>query len=149
LTLAVSMLLAGCMGYVPGRQTYWDGKVKEMCEKDGGVRLFQKVHLSKSDVEVLGRVDGKIGIPIKELAHEKALVYAVHTVTIVRAEVPYIWRTESSITRRRDQVVVARWVAYTRSGGDFPSPAHESRFTCPDQRTITSDIQQLFIVQED
>ena len=149
LGLVVPTLIAGCLGYVPGRQTYWDSQVKEMCERDGGVRVFEKLLISRTDIDLLGRVDGKISVPVKALAHPNAPAYAVNKVTILRQGNPGVWRSEWEIIRRVDQVAVARVTIYNRSGGDFPSPAHESRFTCPDLKTITSDMQQLFIVQED
>jgi len=149
LALVVPTLIAGCMGYAPGSQTYWDSQVKEMCEKDGGVRVFERLLISRTDIDLLGRVDGKIGVPVKALAHPNAPAYAVNKVTILRQGNPGVWRSDWEIFRRVDQVVVARVTIYNRSGGDFPSPAHESRFTCPDLKQITSDMQQLFIVQGD
>ena len=149
--LLLLVTLVGCAGYVPGRQSYWDAQVKEMCEKDGGVQIIEKLRITKLDVNLLGGgADGKIDIMIKELAHPRAPVYAVIKETIIREVNPSVWRSESEIVRRVDQVIVARWVAYSRSGGDFPTGlAHDSRFTCPDLKKITSDMQQLFIVEGD
>lgn len=101
------------------------------------------------DIDLLGKVDGKIGVPIKNLAHPNAPAYAVNRITILREGNPSVWRSEWEIMRRSDQVVVARWVAYSRSGGDFPSWAHESRFICPNLTKITSELHQLFIIEED
>lgn len=142
--VALAAALAGCMGWVPGRQSYWDAKVKEMCEKDGGVQILEKLHITRTDIEFLEKVDGKISVPIKELAHPRSPAYAVNKSEILRDGNPGVWRSEWEIVRRTDNVIVARWVAYTRVGGDFPSHAHESRFTCPDLTRITTDMQQLF-----
>ena len=46
-------MLAGCMGYVPGSQSYWDAKVKEMCEKDGGVTVYERVKISQRTSKLL------------------------------------------------------------------------------------------------
>jgi hypothetical protein len=146
---SLALGLSGCFGWVPFRQAYWDAKVKEMCEKDGGVTISEKLHISKSDIDLLGRVDGKIGVPMKDLAHPNAPAFAVNQITILRDGNPGVWRSEWAVTRRVDQVIIARVVIYNRSGGDFPSPAHESRFTCPDLKVITSDLQQLFVVEGD
>jgi hypothetical protein len=136
------------MGYVPGRQAYWDVQVEKMCKNDGGVAILERLRISRKEVEVLGTIEGKISIPIRELAHPDAPVYGTLTTTRIRTEPPYVWRTESAIMRRVDQAVLARWVSYTRSGGDFPTGLSEgTRFTCPDSRTITSDLQKLFIVE--
>lgn len=139
----------GCMGYVPGQQSYWDAQVKEMCERDGGVKIYEKLHISKSDIDLLGRVDGKIDVPIKQLAKPNSPVYAELKITNLQEGNPQVTRTESTIIRRIDQVIIARWIVYSRFGGDFPSLAHPSTLRCPDIKKITSDLQSLFIVDGD
>jgi len=146
--------LLGCMGWVPGRQTYWDAKVKEMCEKDGGVTVYERVRISKAEINrhVLPMTaDGRLSFTIKELAHPDAPIYAVERITYLRESNPRVRRTESVIMRRHDQVVVARWVIYARAGGDFPTGLSEgTSFICPDLQKMTSDLhEQLFIVDGD
>jgi hypothetical protein len=66
------------MGWVPGRQSYWDAKVKEMCNKDGGVTIYERVSVPKIDLErgVLPvGADGQIGISLGALAHPDAPIY--------------------------------------------------------------------------
>lgn len=150
IALLLIVSFAGCAGYVPGRQSYWDAQVREMCVKDGGVKIIEKMQISKADVDYLGRVDGKISVPIKALAHPSAPAYAILKITDLRAWNPRVSRSESTIIRRADQAVVAKSVVYTRSGGDFPTGLSEgTSFVCPDLKTITSDLQQLFIVEGD
>lgn len=145
--LVIPTLVAGCMGYVPGRQSYWDDKVKEFCGRDGGVKIFEKLLLTESDVELLGKVDGKIDVPIKQLAKSNAPAYAELRITNIHEGTPSVTRTESMIIRRADQAVIARWIVYSRFGGDFPSPAHPSAFRCPDFKKIASDLQPMFVVE--
>ena len=150
MVLLATATLSGCMGWVPGRQAYWDAQVKEMCAKDGGVQIFEKLRISKSDIDLLGRVGGKIGVPVKELAHPNSPAYSVLTITNLREWNPRVSRSESTIIRRADQAVVARSVVYARSGGDFPTGFSEgTSFVCPDLKKITSDLQQLFVVEGD
>ncbi|MDP1537817.1 MAG: hypothetical protein Q8L95_11600 [Burkholderiales bacterium] len=147
MALLLSAMLAGCMGYVPGQQSYWDAQVREMCEKDGGVTVYEKVSISRSDIDLLGRVGGKIGIPAKELASPNAPVYEELKISYLKQGNPQITRSEMTIVRRLDQLVVARAIIYARSGGDIPSPSHPSSFSCPDMKVIRSDLQQLFVVE--
>lgn len=148
LVLATStMALVSCAGYVPGRQAYWDAQVKEMCEKDGGVRIFELLHISEADIEFLGRVDGRIAVPAKRVAHPKSPVFAENKITYIRQSNPAVWRSEWVVRRRVDLVIVARWTSYVRVGGDVPSDAHPSSFSCPNPETITSNLQKLFVVQ--
>ena len=149
-TLLFLVTNVGCDGYMPGRQSYWDAQVKEMCAKDGGVQIIEKMRISKSDIDLLATTDGKISVAVKELANPRAPAYAVNRITLIRDGNPSVWRSEWDIVRRKDQVVVARWVAYSRSGGDIPTGlAHDSRFTCPDMKIITTDMQQLFVIEKE
>src|SRR4051812_37644081 len=77
------LTLSGCGGWFPGRQHYWDAKVREMCEKDGGVRIFEKLRLSKADVQLLTQGDGKIGVPVKSLANPNSPAYTDLTISEV------------------------------------------------------------------
>ena len=148
--VALIALLILAIGFYEGRKAYWDSNVREMCEKDGGVKIFEKLRISKADIDLLGRVDGKIGVPIKALAHPNAPAYAELKITDLREWNPRVSRSESTIVRREDQAVVAKSVVYARSGGDFPTGLSEgTAFVCPDLKAITSDLQRLFIVEGD
>lgn len=135
------------MGYVPGQQSHWDEKVKVMCDEDGGVKIFEKLHLSKSDVDLLGTADGKIAVLHKQHANPDAPAYAELAITTIHEGNPSVTRTEATIFRRVDRAVVARWIVYSRFGGDIPSPAHPSSFRCPDLTKITADLQSLFVIE--
>lgn len=61
-----AFLIAGLIAAVifyEGRKAYWDAQVKEMCVKDGGIRVHERVTLSKADYERLGGQSGMIPIP--------------------------------------------------------------------------------------
>lgn len=145
----VAAILSGCAGYVPGRQEYWDAQVREMCAKDGGVTIYQKVRISKIEKQALGTVGGLIGIPAKELAKPNAPVYEELNIFDLREGNPRVSRSEMLIVRRADSVIVAKAISYARSDGDIPSPAHPSSFSCPDFKSIITALQQLFTVEED
>jgi hypothetical protein len=146
-TVVLSFALAACAGWVPGRQSYWDAKVKEMCKKDGGVTIYAKLPISKSDIDLLGRVGDQIGIPAKALADPNAPAYEELEIAYLRKGNPRVTRSEMKIVRRADKAVIARAIIYARSGGDFPSPAYPSSFTCPSLNDVMSDLQRLFVVE--
>jgi hypothetical protein len=142
----LAITLAGCM---PGQQSYWDAQVKEMCAKDGGVTIYQKLRISESEMRLLGTVGGMIGIPAKDLAKPNAPVYEELKIVDIRDSNPRVSRSEMLIVRRSDGATVARAIIYARSGGDFPSPAHPSSFSCPEFNVVISELQQLFVVERD
>ena len=149
--LASITILAGCAGYVPGAKSHWDSKVKEMCKKDGGVTVYQQVHVSKDEVSrhVLPTNAGRLSVAPKGLAHPDAPVYAIDRVTTLKEGNPIVRRTETDIVRRRDGAVVAKLVRYARLGGDFPPGVMEgSSFVCPDPLAMYLELSnRLFIVE--
>ncbi len=146
-----TIALAGCMGYVPGQQSYWDAQVREMCEKDGGVHIVERVRITKNEMSFLGESDGKPAILVKELAHPKSPVYAIREKGKIFASEgnASIGRTEWSIIRRSDEKVVANLIRYSRTGGDLPEFIHQSTFFCPSPEKISNDMQKLFIIEGD
>lgn len=148
LFVIVALLVHGCAGYVPGRQGYWDAQVREMCVKDGGVKIFERMHVARSQLKRLGTFNGNISVPSKEVASRNSPAYAETHVTYIRKGNPQVTRTEHRIIRRHDAALIAKWVVYARFGGDFPSPAHGSSFSCPDLMNISRDLQPLFVVEE-
>jgi hypothetical protein len=146
----VILLVAGCAGCVPGRQAYWDTQVRKMCRKDGGVQIFERVRITKSEINFLGESSGKLVILSKELAHPQSPVYAIRREGKIFASEGNvsIGKSEWSIIRRLDKKVVANLIRYSRTGGDSPGFIHQSTFFCPDSEVMSSDIQKLFIIEE-
>lgn len=146
--LVIPTLVAGCMGYVPGRQTYWDAKVKEMCEKDGGVTIVEPVAVSRNELDRMSKVGGYASIPPRASAKAHDVLFWDESVTVYRDANPHVWRSEQIVRRRTDEKVVARVIRYSRVGGDIPSPAHSSSFGCPDEREILAKRERIFVTQE-
>lgn len=134
ISILFTLALAGCMGYVPGQQSYWDAQVREMCAKDGGTKIFEVVQLSeeqyKNGLNRLGHFD----IPLQKNASVNSPF--AHTIrrTNIRDENPYVWRHETSVIRLSDNKILGTQVIYSRVGGDFPSPTIDSSFSCPDKQ---------------
>lgn len=149
LVVAFVMVLTGCAGYVPRRQAYWDRELIELCEKDGGVTVFETVHISKNKVPGLGWTDGHLGVPPKDLMRGEDVVYSERSETVIRAWNPRVIRGERTVYRRDNGRMVATVVRYSRVGGDFPSPAHPSSFSCPDDLHIFRALDSLYVVEED
>lgn len=150
LVCGASLGLTGCTGYAPGAKAYWDARVRELCENDGGVVVYEQIRLSKSDIErrvlPIGS-DGKIGVTVRNLAHPEAPVYAERSSVVLNEGEPQVTRVQWTVLRRADGAVVARWITYGRTGGDFPTViAHPSGYSCPDAATIRTELQRLFIV---
>jgi hypothetical protein len=77
-------------------------------------------------------------------------VYAqVANASLLNERSPEVRRTELIAVRRSDQKVVARWVEFSRVGGDPPTGlTHESSFHCPDPLQVIAELQPLFLTPE-
>lgn len=125
-------LLASC-GSV--QRTYWDGKVAELCRKDGGVTVYEQVRLTRDQFARLGG-KGEI-IPIGRLL--EAAPNAPYVAQIKRerlSEDPEVYRSESTIVRTEDKKVLSRSIQYLRVGHQM------SAYSCRDVG-IPSDIERL------
>ena len=146
LSLWLSIALAGCMGYVPGRQSYWDAQVREMCERDGGVQIIERVLVSKDQLNEMKKIGPYISIPSRLNVTDQDILFWDEAITIFYEANPKVWRSEQLVTRRDDGKVVARVVRYSRVGGDIPSHAHSSHFGCPEEKEILFQREKVFLL---
>ena len=148
-TLATA--LVGCMGWVPGRQAYWDAKVREMCEKDGGVTIYERVTLTESQYRDLGGTRGAVPVPDESSENRGAPFFARTTSREINASNPRVTRRETEIIRRADGKVLGKVVIYSRVGGDVPTGiGHATYFSCQDLPDIKLDVErQLFVLSGD
>jgi hypothetical protein len=151
ITILLLALLNGCAGYVPGEKAHWDGQIKELCDKDGHVQVLEPLALSRQQAESMSLGNGKFrllmqlgGEPIAEPAFAR-----IEKQSYLNDRNPVVRRSEIVAVRQSDRKVVARWVVYSRIGGDPKiGLAHDSSFLCPDQIQIQSELQTLFQVRE-
>lgn len=138
LVLTVAALSA-CAGYFPGRQSYWDSKVRHLCAVDGGTTVYEVVLLSPADY---ARLSDLLGYSPRERnatqGEGKPYMVVVHQ-TSIREKNPAVGRIVSEIKRRSDGKVLARSIRYWRRGGDLPTGISEpSMFICPDEPNLST-----------
>lgn len=143
----ITVTLVGCMGYVPGQQSYWDAKVREMCAKDGGVRIIEQIIVSPSQVKLLPKVGDYFGVALELLAKPEEPAFIRVRETLLRENNPSVVRYEQEIIRRVDGRVVGVAVSYGRGGGDFPSPSHPSSYHCPEYGQIYEGIHKVYRIE--
>ena len=147
LLIVVTLLIDGCMGYVPGRQSYWDSQVKDLCRKDAGVTVYERVALTPSEYRLLKGSGADVSIPSDRVAPSAAYVRQTER-TFIRDANPTVSRYETRIVRQSDGKVLSRSITYSRVGGDFPSPAHESVFSCRDMGFRESIERETFVIPQ-
>jgi len=135
-------------GFYEGRKAYWDAQVRGMCAKDGGVRIFEEMLISREQAGHLPHVDGVIAVTKESISDPAAPAFSKILETVVKDGEPSIFRYEQAIVRRSDQATVAKAVIYVRTGGDMPSPAFPSSFYCPPLKKMNADISTIFRIEE-
>ena len=133
-------------GFCEARKAYWDHRVKEMCEKDAGVKIYETVLLSKKQYEQFGRVAGYVSIPVRNLAKDE-IVISDSKDSYIRETQPTVLKTEVLIKNRETQKILAQYSLYSRVGGDFPSIAHPSSYSCPASISVYRSLEKIFLVK--
>lgn len=139
--MLLTVALAGCAGYVPGRQSYWDAQVREMCAKDGGVTVYEIVELSEEEFKRLGGIRGGLPLPSASSKNTGYPYFYELLDSKIRDSNPAVMRVEMLVIRRSDKKILGRSVQYFRRGGDLPTGiVEDSTFICPENLQLTNQI---------
>lgn len=136
--LVVAIAAVGFLGWfwlVAGEKLWLDQQVRELCAKDGGVRIYETVRLPPDKFNKYGQINF-----YNPIEGEKALgfeyVFKKDTYWYRKggsdALAPTMLRQHYAIIRLHDGKVLGETVSYGRGGGDMPGPWHPSSFNCPE-----------------
>lgn len=135
--LTAALLLAGC------EKARLDQQVKELCSKDGGIKVYETVKLPADRFDQWGMVNN-----YRPTQGENALgseyIFKSET-TYYRKGNPEMWRDHYRVFRRQDGKLLGEAVSYSRRGGDAPGPWHESSYGCPEKTGDANLVLQLFV----
>lgn len=135
-------------GYCEARKAYWDHWVKEMCEKDGGVRVYEKIVLDAQQYEAIFPTPGFTSIPYKKSAKSDTKYYLDNQIQYIRSANPAVWKMQTKVIRNPDRKILGEKIYYARVGGDFPTWAHDSSFGCAYMPNQTgSFLHKIFILR--
>jgi hypothetical protein len=142
-------VLVGGIGGCEARKAYYDWQVRQMCEKDGGVAIVERVPITQELANRLPRVGGYIGIAPEALAAPIEPAFSLPSTRTIREGNPTLLRTEEKILLRNGRRPVALVVTYSRAGGDFPfTGSAPSFFQCPDPLGLYKQISNIYQVTE-
>lgn len=119
--------LSGLLWLAVGEKWKADRQVRELCAKDGGVRVYETVTLPAERFDEWGNV----GIPERSRAKLTDEYYYESEIHYYREVSPKLLRSRSWVVRRSDRKILGEAISYGRSGGDLPGPWHGSSFHCP------------------
>jgi len=126
-TVVAVLWLAGSFWFGGGQKVYYDAKVKRLCAKDGGVKVYETVTLPADRFDSYGN----IGVRIKGNAKPTDEYYYDLKTEDIKTGNPSIRRFTSQLIRRSDGKVLGERIRYERGGGDLPLPGQPSSFVCP------------------
>lgn len=133
----VGLLLAGC------EKARLDAQVKELCAKDGGIKVYETVKLPAERFDQWGMVR-----PYDPTQGENSLgseyIFKRDTNYFKKGN-PEMWSTHVQIVRRSDNKLLGESTRYSRRGGDLPGPWHESSLACPKDAGQEVLIQSVFM----
>jgi hypothetical protein len=123
-------LLVGC------EKDRLDAQVKELCAKDGGVKVYETVRLPPDRFDQWGMVnfyrptqgENALGSAYKYLYQRQYLRGGVAS----QPEDLTMVRTHILVFRISDNKLLGESVLYSRRGGDLPGPWHPSASACPE-----------------
>lgn len=146
--VSMPLLLIGlvilAVAYTELNKAYWDYRVKELCEKDGGVTVFETVKLTKDEYENLGVYIS----PTRSKAKSNGYFFESET-EIIREKNPIVRRYVSHLYRSSDKKLLGTRVGYSRIGGDIPTGiSHPSGFSCTLLAGMNNNITgSIFIIK--
>ena len=121
--VAATLLLAGC------EKARLDKDVRRLCEKDGGIKVYETVRLPPEKFDNWGLINF-----YRPTQGENALgpeYFYKFDIHYYRSGNPQMSRYHIQVVRRSDGKLLGEAISYGRGGGDIPSPMHESSFSCP------------------
>jgi hypothetical protein len=141
--LCIAVLL-GLLWLAAGEKWLADRQVRELCAKDGGVKVYETVPLTPDLLDKAGR----IWIPYQEQSKSTDEYYYLVSFEYIASGRVKVTRRVSQIVRKSDGKVLGERTSYSRSGGDLPGPWHSSRYLCPDLAK-NPDFESLIFVKGD
>ena len=140
------ILLILAIGFYEARKAYWDYQVREMCAKDGGIKVYETVKLPPDKFNEWGQVN--FWIPTKDSVKPTDDYYREWDIRYYRQGNPEFSRGHFRITRQKDEKLLGESVYYGRGGGDLPGPWHGSSFRCPADADISILKKYIFVLVE-
>jgi hypothetical protein len=130
-------------------KAYWNHQVRLMCEKDGGVTVYEHIELTQDEFNLLGGFNGYIRAPVEKYAKKFDLYISTSVHDQIHDINPYVYRSKITIFRRSDKKNLGEEISYSRVGGDFPTGImHESSFSCGDMEGFNVNItKSIFSVK--
>ena len=140
LLITMTLLLSSCAKY------RLDAQVRELCAKDGGIKVYETVKLPPDKFNRWGQIN--FYHPTRRenaLGPEYLFKEYTHYYLKGNFSEPAMRRVHYQVIRRSDAKLLGELIGYSRRGGDLLSPPFQpSAFRCPDGYGDTVLLKQIF-----
>ncbi len=143
IVVACLATLSGLLWLAVGEKWLADRQVRELCAKDGGVKVYETVRLPAEKFNQWGQVNfyrpnqGENALG-REYVFKRKTIYLKHGN-------PDLFRLHTQVIRSSDGKLLGESVFYKRGGGDLPGPWHGSNFMCPELGVQADVLRQVFL----
>ena len=123
--------LIAWVGFAEARKAYWDSEVREMCAKDGGVKVLEKAIVPEFEYAELMNNFGPKSIQAELLSPSSAPLFTTTSSSYIRSWNPEVRRDVMKIIRKGDRKELGISTSYSRVGGDVFA-LQPSAYRCPE-----------------
>lgn len=155
--IPVAILVVGFSWFVYAeyRRNYWDDRVRELCGREGGIKVFERAILrdpryldAEMNIRIPAKLERQPGYgPSSFEAKPEDIFFRQTVTTVIRDQSPRVARDDIFIVRNGDQKVLGQATSFGRVGGDFLAVDFESRFRCPIDASESHLMKRVFIVE--
>lgn len=145
MVVAFIAVLSGLLWLAVGEKWLADRQVRELCAKDGGVKVYEMVVLPEQQFNELKRKNFVLEYQAKPTDE-----YYIETdKNYYRQGRLNVSRSQSRVIRRSDGKVLGEYIRYARVGGDLLGPWHHSSFSCSDLAKQPVNFETAIFVKGD
>jgi len=131
------------------RKARADVVVRELCAKDGGLKVYETIKLPADRFNQFGEI--RVLHERHHKSNDDEFFYTTEDTWITRDKESIvelvIWRGQIKLFRTVDNKLLGEAVYYARRGGDPIGPWHVSSLSCPEKSDIKYLAQRVFVKQ--
>ncbi|MHB1619266.1 MAG: hypothetical protein ACYCTY_04675 [Sulfuricella sp.] len=143
MVMSVSVVL-GLLWLALGKTLWLDHQVRELCAKDGGVKVYETVKLPPEKFNQWGQPNfyrpdqGENALGAEYVFKQETYYYKQGN--------PDLFRLYTQVFRHLDGKLLGESVFYKRGGGGLPGPWHGTSFMCPELSVKADVLRQIFVI---
>jgi len=136
----------GLLWIAAGEKWWLDYQVRELCAKDGGVKVYETVKLPPEKFNKYGQINfykptqGENRLGAEYIYKWDIHYYIRYKPAVIVAQETSMRRDHIKITRKSDMKLMGEVVMYNRGGGGLAGPWALSSYHCPDRLEATEGI---------